>query len=81
VGQDNYRHDLQERSHTFVGNLKIIMSHPREDVQIRRRTGRRSTRSQLRWRGQPPCARQPLEVIENSLCATRPFSPERMNCK
>ncbi|MHC4351947.1 MAG: outer membrane protein assembly factor BamB family protein [Planctomycetota bacterium] len=35
TGQDNYRHDLQKRSHTFVGNLKIVMSHPREDVQIR----------------------------------------------
>ncbi len=31
----NYKHDLQSRSHTFAGKLKIVMSHPREDIQIR----------------------------------------------
>lgn len=31
----SYRHDLQSRSHTFVDRLKVIMSHPREDIQIR----------------------------------------------
>ena len=31
----DYRYDLQSRSHTFSGRLGVVMSHPREDVQIR----------------------------------------------
>lgn len=31
----NYRHDLQNRSHIFVDRLKVVMSHPQEDVDIR----------------------------------------------
>ncbi|HEC04069.1 MAG TPA: hypothetical protein ENI81_11095 [Phycisphaerales bacterium] len=31
----DYRYDVQSRSHTFSGRLRIVMSHPQQDVQIR----------------------------------------------
>lgn len=31
----NYRYDLKSRSHIFVDRLKIVMSHPQDDVDIR----------------------------------------------
>lgn len=27
-----YRHDLRRRSHTFVGRLTVVMSHPQENL-------------------------------------------------
>jgi len=30
-----YKHDFQSRAHTFVDRLKIVMSHPQDDVDIR----------------------------------------------
>jgi outer membrane protein assembly factor BamB len=31
----NYKYDMQSRSHTFAGKLRIVMSHPQDDIQIR----------------------------------------------
>jgi len=35
AAEGNYKHDLQKRSHTFVGKIEIVMGHPQDDVQIR----------------------------------------------